>query len=365
MIERHDGSAIEAVRTSTAVIDLPEPLVLGAMTIARREYSAVQVTAQDGLVGKAYCLTREAPMAEIVDRLITPHMLGSDSDDPTAAWDRALRGSAIVGRVGLVRRAIGIVDIAIWDIAAQRAGVPVWQLAGVSGDDRPAMLVAAYPMPTRSVDAIVDEVVSQAREGWPLVKIARSPDRVVMRQILARLADELPARTGLVVDVGFGWRDSDEALAEIETWGDLRLAWLEDPLLPEDAAGCARIRHESGLRIGVGDEVTDPRVLRDLIEIGDVDVLRVDVVALGGITPALEVIHMADSAGVEVSGHVYPEVSVHLGIGVETFNRSLLGNRYDPSPLLVVGGPEFVSGYARPPHAPGLGFALSTEAFDF
>lgn len=354
-------TALTSVATATTVLSLPVPLRLGAMTVTRREYSAVRVRDAEGVVGHAYCLSREAPMAAIVDRLVAPHAVGADPDDPAAAWDRMLRGSAIVGRVGLVRRAIGLVDVALWDIAAQRAGMPLWRLLGTGDVPRPSMLVAAYPSPDRAPREVADEVLAQA-DGWEHLKISRIPDPAYMRELLGILDVELPGGAHLVVDAGFGWRDADEALIEIAQWGDPRLAWLEDPLLPEDVAGCARIRHESGLPLSAGDEVTDPAVLRALVEAEAVDVLRLDVVAVGGVTPAMDIVRWAAERGVPVSGHVSPEVTVHLGIGVETFARG--GNPYDPSPSLVTGGPLF-DGRVRPPASPGLGFGFAASVFDF
>ena len=354
-------TTIARIDTATAVLPLPAPLQLGAMTVTRREYSAVQATDADGTTGIAYCLSREAPMAEIVERLVAGHAAGADADDPAATWERMLRGSAIVGRVGLVRRAIGLVDIALWDIAARRAGVPLWSLLGTGDAPRESMLVAAYPSSSRTPRDVADEVLAQA-EGWTMVKISRSPDPAYMRELIAILNAELPAGTGLVVDVGFGWPDAEAALTEIAQWGDPRLAWLEDPLLPEDAAGVARIRAESGLAVAVGDEVTDPAVLKALVEVGGVEALRLDVVAIGGVTPARELIAWASERGVPVSGHVYPEVTAHLGIGVETFARGI--NPYDPAPSFIVGGPSF-EGRIRPTDAAGLGFALDPAVFRF
>lgn len=354
-------SAIARIDTATAVLPLPAPLQLGAMTVTRREYSAVQATADDGTTGVAYCLSREAPMAEIVDRLVAAHAVGADADDPASTWERMLRGSAIVGRVGLVRRAIGLVDIALWDIAARRADLPLWKMLGTGDAPRDSILVAAYPSPDRAPREVADEVLAQA-DGWTNVKISRIPDPAYMRDLLALLNAELPSATGLIVDVGFGWPDADAAVAEIAQWGDPQLAWLEDPLLPEDAVGVARIRRESGLAVSVGDEVTDPAVLKALVEVGEVDALRIDVVAIGGVTPVRELIAWATESGVPVSGHVYPEVSAHLGIGVETVARGI--NPYDPAPSFVHGGPSF-EGRIRPTDAPGLGFTLDPGVFRF
>ncbi|MFB7889464.1 enolase C-terminal domain-like protein [Cellulosimicrobium cellulans] len=417
------AARVVAVRTATTVVPLPQPLRLGAMTVERREYVGVRVVADtdDGrtVAGESYALTREAPMAELVDRLVAPHVVGREvvasdgiaaRESVGAAWDAALRGSAIVGRVGLVRRAIGLVDVALWDLAGRLAGRPVWSLlddgADLAGpphrgaaehDDaspaavaapRPAILVAAYPTPGRTARDVADEVLAHARAGWPLLKISRSPDRALMRDLLAILRAELPhvtgrptvaGRSGVVVDVGFGWRDADEALADLDAWGvtgaagqpgdaEPVLAWLEDPLLPEDAVGAARVRDASGLPLSVGDEVTDPEVFAHLAMLGALDVPRVDVVAIGGITVADPLVRAWAARGMVVSSHVYPEVSVHLGgaagIGVETFDRTPAGNPYDPAPLLVRGGPVFDGGHATPPDAPGLGFTLDRDRFD-
>lgn len=357
------GCEVLEVKAVNAVVPLPQPLRLGAMTVYRREYTGVAVRTADGLVGKSYCLSREAPMGEIVDRLVSPHIMGQDSSDVPALWTAALRGSAIVGRVGLVRRAIGLVDIALWDVASQRAGVPLWELLGTGNTPRPAMIVSAYPTDGSSAASIASAILRHADQGWPLLKLARSADSELMHDVLSRLDDALPAGQSLVVDAGFGWTGAEAALADLRAWGDHRLAWLEDPLLPEDAAGCARIRREGGVPVGVGDEVTDPLVFDALIAAGALDVARLDVVAIGGITPAVRLLDRLRDHELDVSCHVYPEISVHLGVSVETFDRSPAGNPYDPSPLLVRGGPRFVDGYAIPPDDSGLGFDLDPGHF--
>ena len=77
---------------------------------------------------------------------------------------------------------------------------------------------------------------------------------------------------------------------------------------------------------------------------------------------------LAAERGVPVSFHIYPEVSVHLGVGepgriVETFDPDLPGgNPLDPAHLLVQGGPRLAGGMAVAPDAPGLGFELDWAA---
>ena len=355
------AATVVAVETATVTLPLPQPLRLGAMDVLAREYAGIRITTAEGFTGTAYCLTRDAPVEQIITQLFSPRLQGADSSDPASLWDQLFRGTAIVGRVGLVRKALGLVDIALWDIAAQRAEKPLWQLLDAGDAPRETVLVACYPDASRRLEDLVEEITGYSRAGWPLLKISRSPDRDLMRDLLERVERAMAPGSELIIDAGFGWPDSSAALADLSAWGQPRLAWLEDPLLPEDITGCAEVSAGIHSPLGVGDEVTDPVVLENLMDHGGVDVLRLDVVAIGGITPSRGVIAAARRRQVPVSGHIYPEVTVHLGIGVETFDRR--GNRYDPSAQLIAGGPTFEPGLAFPPTAPGLGFTLREFGF--
>ena len=174
------------------------------------------------------------------------------------------------------------------------------------------MLVAAYPLADRTPESLAEDVDPLRRDGWTLLKIARDPDPGRMRRSLETAAAGLPGGARLVVDAGYGWRSSEEALAELPLWGETPLAWLEDPLVPEDAEGCAAIRRGGPHPVGVGDEVTHITTFRALLDAGALDVLRLDVPAVGGVTPALRVQELAAERGVPCSLHIYPEIGVHL-----------------------------------------------------
>ncbi len=361
-------SRIRVIRVGTATLPLPTPLRLGPMEIREREYAAVEVETDDGVVGKAYCLTRNAPVAACVERLIAPVAVGRHPD-AEALWDDCSRAPVAAGRSGLLAKALGLVDVALWDIAAQVAGVPLWRHLGASVPAAPVMMVAAYPMADRAPESLAEDVIRYARAGYGLLKIARDPEPARMRRLLEHAAAGLPDSARLVVDGGFGWRSSDEALAEIALWGDTPLAWLEDPLVPEDAEGCAAIRRAGPYPVGVGDEVSHIGTFRALLAAQALDVLRLDVLAIGGVTPARRAEALARAHNVPVSFHVYPEVSIHLAAGtpgslVETFDPDLPdGNPLDPAHRLSTGGPTLAAGMAIAPEAPGLGFELDWSLF--
>ena len=365
------SDAIRAVRALTATLALPSPLQLGPVCITEREYAAVRVETDDGLVGKAYCLSRNAPVVECVERLIAPVVLGRDPEHVERCWQECFRATVMVGRVGLVMRALGLVDIALWDIAAQRAGRPLWMLLGGSEDRVRAMIVAAYPIADRSPESLADDVVRLSRAGYSLLKVARDGNIERMRELLTTARDGLPASAELVVDAGFGWVDAETALAEIAGWDGVPLAWLEDPLVPEDISGCAAMRSDGPYPIGIGDEVSDPNTYRALVAAGALDLVRLDVVAIGGITPARKIAELAVAHTLPLSLHVYPQMSVHLAMTmpggqgiVEQFDPDVPGgNPLDPAHRLCCGGPRIESGWMLPPVESGLGFDLDWERF--
>ncbi len=365
---------IASIDVATVRLDLPAPLRLGPIEIASREYAAVRVTTASGLVGSAYCLTRDAPVDACVTRLVVPALVGTDSAAPEAAWHRASRATVLVGRVGLVLRALGLVDIALWDVAAQRAGVPLWRLLSDSPTDSPkpvpAMIVAAYPLADRSPESLADDVLRHAEAGYRLLKVARDPDPARMRRLLDRVASKLPTAASIVVDAGFGWEAPSAVLAEVSKWGGMPLAWLEDPLVPEDVEGYVDLRRQAECPIGVGDELSSQASYRALAAADALDVLRLDVVAIGGVTPARKVMALAAEHSLDVSFHVYAETSIHLAIEaggtVETFERGIAsGNPLDPADRLLVGGPVFGAGTAIASTRPGLGYELDWELFTY
>ena len=359
---------IASIDVATVRLRLPVPLRLGPVEIASREYAAVRVTTGSGLVGSAYCLTREAPVDACVTRLVVPALVGTDGAAPDAAWHRASRATVLVGRVGLVLRALGLVDIALWDIAAQRAGTPLWRMLAGSPEPVPVMIVAAYPLADRSPESLADDVIRHAAAGYRLLKVARDPDPARMRRLLDRVAARLPTAARIVVDAGFGWEAPSAALAEVSAWGGHPLAWLEDPLVPEDVEGYAELRRRAACAIGVGDELSSQASFRALAAADALDVLRLDVVAIGGVTPARAVLALAAEHDLDVSFHIYPETSIHLAMAaggtVETFERGIAGgNPLDPADSLLAGGPVFSEGTALASERPGLGFEVDWERF--
>jgi L-alanine-DL-glutamate epimerase-like enolase superfamily enzyme len=340
-------------------------LVLGDTRIERRNYVLVTLATEAGWTGRSFALTRDLPIDRIIADLAQAHVVGGDSDRVVHLHDMLVRGTRMAGGcTGAVAKAIGLLDTALWDAKARRAHLPLWRLLGGGRVTNPGLLVAAYPDATRDVGELAESVLEYARRGFRLLKIARDPDLDRMVHWLEALGAGLPAGSKLVVDCAWAYRTPAEALAELTLWPKLPVAWVEDPMAPEDAPAFARLRHRSPFPIAAGDEVGNIHVLRDLLSLDAVDVLRIDVSCLG-ITGAYAAAGLAAAARVPVSYHVYPEISVHLaaaraeGAIVESFDP--VANPYDPTRMLLNGGAVLGPGSFSAPEEDGLGFTFVAE----
>lgn len=355
---------IVSVTAGERQIRLPEPLALGSMRIPCRYYTVVEVACESGAAGVAYAQTRGAPVAETVERLLAPLLLGRDGEAVEERWAEMAAATIAVGRCGLVTRGISLLDNALWDARGKRHGAPVWQLLGAA-EPRPVpvMYVAGYPRDRDRVEEIVAAATTAAASGHRVIKVPRTPDPELTRETLERLDASLPPEAVVVVDANWAWGSVDAARAEMAPWPRQRLGWIEDPFVPERADLLAALRADGGVAVAAGDDLTDEVHATALREREAVDVLRLDVAAIGGITAASRHLAAAAARSLPVSFHISPEISIHLATAfpqcrcdIETFDRA--GNPFDPSHELIAEGPEWSGGTALAPDRPGLGLTL-------
>lgn len=346
-------------------VPLPQPLQLGTMRIEARGYVAVTVTTDDGLTGQAIALNRDTPVAAAVNGVLARAVVGTPADRIGEAWDRMFDATISAGRVGTIMRGLSLVDIALWDVKGKRAGLPVWSLLGGARESVAVAIVGGYPRADLRPEEVGERVAAYSRDGYDVIKIARAADNAVTRRILHTARDGLRSSARLVVDAAWVHRTPEQALREVAEWGDVPIAWLEDPMPPENVEACARLARRAPVPIGYGDEITDEHLMTRLMQAEALGVVRVDATTVGGISGAVRVASAAAQAGLPVSCHAYPEMHVHLGLGlrgaiaIESFDPE--GNPFEPLSTLLVGGPPIAAGRATSPQGPGLGFAFDDE----
>lgn len=314
----------------------------------------VRVEDEDGHVGWGEgfgYFTADATKA-LIDRLIAPLLPGTEVDD-IAKWNQETqRRLHLFGRYGATIFAISAVDIALWDLAAKRAGVPLYRLLG--GVERTS--IPFYASLVRYGDGnLAGQVCERAlQRGFSDIKLHET----TLADISAcrnAAGDGVP----ISVDVNCLWSESHAASMR-EPLLDLGIRWLEEPTFPpEDFAALARLRG-AGLPIAAGENWCTSVQFTAALGAGAVDWAQPSVTKVGGISEFLKVAEVAARFGVGLMPHspyFGPGLfaSLHLAAALPAVAQ-LEYLFVEPDAWLMDPGQPCNGGRFRVPDGPGLGF---------
>ena len=366
---------VTEIRVATCRVPLSSPIVMGELRFEAREYLVVEVRTDQGVTGVGFGMTREAPLAAIVARNVTPFVLGADALATEAIWERLYNANLTIGQRGLFMRCLSAIDIALWDIKGQVAGLPLWRLLGGHRNRVPVSIAGGYPRTGVTLDALAAEVDGYAAEGYPWIKIAAGPIEDDTERLRVS-ADAIAGRALLAYDAHWAWRTVPSVLPTVQTWGPFNLAFIEDPFPSELWRPAAVLRERSGIPLALGEDVTGRHAYRDLIAQVPPDYLRVDATTTGGISEAVKVLALAAAEAIPVLPHIFPEVHVHLAAALSIVMAVEVTDPRQEIDLLwnLLRDPiQPVSGWMTAPERPGLGveldeaaigrFAISRETF--
>lgn len=301
-----DVDRITRVRVATILHVLEVPIVFGTWVMRHREFALVRVDAESGLAGFAYCLTRDGPLGALVERTIAPAYVGREVRDPESSFHAALWTNNAVHAAGLGMRALSVVDIAAWDLAARSAGQDIATFLGGGRQRMPVTGIVGYP-PSISPEATVDQIAGLWAAGWRRFKLPIAPtqDASIAR---LRAAREAFPDAWLGIDNNFYSKTAADAIAFGRRLDGLGLGWFEDIVPPGDAAMVAEIRSAITTPVAMGDEQGGSYHPQALLAFDAVDMLRVDATTNGGITRLRGIVATAAAKGVAVAPHMFPHV---------------------------------------------------------
>jgi L-alanine-DL-glutamate epimerase-like enolase superfamily enzyme len=331
--------------------------------LARIDVLTCEITTEDGLAGLGFSYTTRAgtPAQFAHAKEVGELLLGEDPSGIGRIHDRLLWAGASVGRSGVATQALAAIDVALWDLKAKRAGLPLAKLLGAYRDS-----VRVYNTSGGYLQAPIEEVREKATRslaggiGGIKIKVGQ-PD---MREDLRRLAavrEHLGDGVPLMVDANQQW-DRASALRFGRAVEDLGLVWIEEPLDAYDAEGHAQLAAALDTPIATGEMLAGVPDLVRLVDLRAVDFLQPDVPRVGGITPYLKVAALADHAHLQVAPHFVMEIHVHLAAA---YPRDSWVEHIEWLSPLFEERLEIAGGRMTVPDRPGLGLTLSGRARDW
>ena len=361
---------IEWVKLSLVFLPLAHPVSDAKVLTGRQKpltevaFVFAEIASREGQTGTGFSYSKRAGgrgqyahAKEIADNL-----LGEDPNDIARLWDKLAWAGASVGRSGMATQAIAAFDIALWDMKARRAKLPLAKLLGAHRDAVPCyntsggFLSTPLPELLNNVEALLARGI-----GGIKIKVGQPDPTLDLQRVQAvhRLMNAQTAgRAQLMVDANQQW---DRVTAQrfgrqVEA---LNLTWIEEPLDAYDAEGHAALAAALDTPIASGEMLTSVAEHEQLIRLRAVDFIQPDAPRVGGITQFLKIMALADQARLRMAPHFAMEIHLHLaaayahGPWVEHFDwlEPLFNERL-----------TLENGHMLVPIRPGLGFTLSEQA---
>jgi L-alanine-DL-glutamate epimerase-like enolase superfamily enzyme len=338
------------------------PLVVGLPAPTdTREFVTLELATDEGLVGIGLTFFGGAltpALRAAVDGL-AQLTLGEDPARVEAIAAKLRRAAGAAGPGGIFTLALAAVDLACWDLRGKALGRSVHALLGGLRDRVPTYASGALMRP-HPVDYLAKAGPRLRDLGFRQMKMQCGSEPTVAASIerVRVVREAIGPDIDLMCDINQLWSvpHAVEVGRRLEPY---HLFWLEDPVAHDDYAGLAHVADALTTPIAAGEYHYGIVPFRHLLEARAIDIVMIDVLRVGGITPWMKVAGMAEAFNVPVVSHLVPEIHVHLigaipnGLTVEYMPWSL--RLFEETPALE-------GGLLVVPDRPGLGLAFDQAA---
>lgn len=286
-------------------------------------------------------------------------LIGMDPRRPEAISARMMYAANWIGPGGLLNIAACALDVAAWDILGKDAGQPLWRLLGGHSDR--VRVYESGGLISPDIDTLQRAAEANLKAGHRAMKMrpglqrhARLPHLV---EHVKAIRDVIGPDVDLMLDINQTWLPS-RAIQAGRALEGMELFWLEDPVAMHDIEGQAAVAAALDLPVCAGEYHYGIAPLRQLLQARAVDVLMVDLMRVGGITPFRKVAGMAEAFGVPVASHLVPEIFAPL---IAAIPNGLIVEGMPWSADLFEGTPVLEDGALVLSERPGHGLSFNED----
>lgn len=329
------------------------------------QYSTLIIAqASDGALGYGECFGLPSPhaTAELVNRVIAPALVGRTLEDPRSMLDTVQRYFLALGHTkGTAREAISGVDIALWDLIARRDGKPLHALLGADLKPLPTYVSPVPFLPHPDATAAAAQRLAQGFGALKL-KIGRRPADDLAH--IAAVRQVLGPDVQLMLDANcaYSFEDALWLTRELQAYG---IAWLEEPLRPDDRDGLRRLIAQAPVPIAGGENEFNPGDLVALATQCGLRILQPNISRVGGVSALLELDGLIAPLGAQIAPHgvggsITVAASLHTSLALSSF--SIFEVNQLPNPLrddLGAAPCHNALGHMSPPVGAGHGSVVS------
>ena len=351
---------IRDVRVRAVAAPMKRPLATSTGKLTLAPLVLIDLETDTGVTGRAYLFAigrhNLAPIARLVEAMA--EMVKGDEVSPFDL-ERKLRARyTLLGVHNIVLFAIAGLDMAAWDALGQSLGQPLARLLGST--PRPIPAYNSKGLGILPEKELVKEAAELLDEGFRAVKLRMGrPEARDDLQMLRAVKSEIGPEVTLMVDF-------NQALSVAEALKRGRMiddeggvTWIEEPIRADDFAGNSRIAREIATPIQIGENFMGPAQMAQALAAGACDYVMPDAERIGGVTGWMRAAALAQGAGVEMSSHLFPEVSCHLLAATPTAHWL---EYVDWADAVLAEPLRVKDGHLMVPDAPGIGLKWDEKA---
>ena len=359
---------ISCVSVAAARVPLDRVTYFSNRAVSHRDYGLVKITADSGAEGIGFCYVGSQggellPIA--VAKLLAPLLIGRDSLDVEALWSELYQEVLLQGRAGIVMRALSILDMALWDLNARAANLPLHKYLGASQADSVAAYASGgYYLDGKTPDDLAAEMANYVSLGFKAVKMKigrlaprEEEDRV--RAVRERIGPDIL----LMMDANNAWKDVVEALQTIRRLEKYAPFFVEEPFSPDDIDSHAALARVTPIPVATGEIEAGRWRHKELLDKKAAAILQTDAAVCGGITEWRRIAAMAAGYAIPMYPHWFHDL--HAPLVAATPNARMVEFFRDSQVLnfreLLDRQLDFKDGHLMLHKTPGLGFGFDDE----
>ena len=353
---------IRAIKVRAVAAPMKLPLQTSIATVSVAPLLLIDLETDQGIVGRSYLFAlakHHLPaLAKLVEAMA--EMVKGDEVTPFDL-ERKLRARyALLGVHNVVLFAIAGIDMAAWDALGQALKQPLARLLGAK--PRPVLAYNSKGLGLLPEKELVQQATELVEEGFRAVKLRmgraeRKEDLRTLRAVKKQIGPDIT----LMVDFNQGLSVA-EALARgrmIDDEGGVH--WIEEPIRADDFSGCAKLARELQTPIQIGENFMGPEQMAQALAAGACDYVMPDAERIGGVTGWMRAAALAQGAGVEMSSHLFPEVSAHLLCATPTCHWLEYVDWADP---ILEEPVKLKDGHVLVAETPGVGLKWNEKAVE-
>lgn len=351
---------VRGIRAVPVSVPMKLPLGTSADTIREAHLILIDLLTEEGVTGRAYVFCYLASVGPAIARMLDQALefIRGDRLAPQDIAAKLHRRFRLIGVQGIVRMALAGIDAAAWDALAIANNLPLATMLGAAPGR-----VRAYNsngLGLMAPEAAAAEAIALLLEGgFRAVKLrlgrpTLAADLAAVRAVRKRLPDEI----ALMVDFNQALTLAEAAERGRALDGE-GVYWIEEPIRHDDYEGNAKLARAWTTPLQIGENFSGPQAMAAALDAQACDYVMPDLERIGGVTGWMRAAGLAAARGIEMSSHLFPEVSAHLLAATPTCHWLEYVDWADPllqEPLRIA------DGHALVPDRPGSGMVWDEAA---